>query len=137
MKIQDKYISFETHQLFGKRIAANFVLPVFVFLNCFTMNWLLLLLLLRTMMSWNLMCDVIRDFVPRYFVLDIGVGYTIYLSAYGNSEGLRVEVIPFGRRRGDPLNNVYHYCNEALGVSVFDTDSDSDSDASDFNARSK
>ena len=31
MKIQDKYILFETHQLFGKRIAANFVLPVFCF----------------------------------------------------------------------------------------------------------
>ena len=90
------------------------------------------------MMPRGLMCNVIRDFVSRYFALDVGVGYTIFLSAYGNSEGLRLEVIPFGRRRGDSLNNVYHYCNDILGVAdVFDTTDDSDSDASDFNAPSK
>lgn len=122
MKFQDKYSCLSN---------------ISAYLHRLKMNWLLLLLLLRTMMSWDLMCNVIRDFVPRYFVLDVGVGYTIYLSAYGNSEGLRVEVIPFGRRQGDSLNNVYHYCNEALGVSVFDTTDDSDSDASDFNSRSK
>ena len=59
MKIQDKYISFETHQLFGKRIAANFVLPVFCFSE-------LLYYELASIVAFAANYDVLEPYVRRY-----------------------------------------------------------------------